>query len=87
MSPGCQHRYCTAPPSPTGAGRTARDGARDHARIEVCDRVNVLQYGQITLDRRTAESSVEELTELMVAEYQARRSARPPRPGGELGER
>ena len=37
--------------------------------IEVCDRINMIQGGQITLDKPTAETSAEELTELVVAEY------------------
>ena len=37
--------------------------------IEVCDRINMIQGGQITLDKPTSETSAEELTELVVAEY------------------
>jgi simple sugar transport system ATP-binding protein len=37
--------------------------------LDVCDRVNLLQSGQITLDKRSADTSVEELTEIVVAEY------------------
>jgi simple sugar transport system ATP-binding protein len=37
--------------------------------LEVCDRVNLLQGGQITLDKRSSETSVAELTEVVVAEY------------------
>jgi len=37
--------------------------------LEVCDRVNLLQGGQITLDKRSAETSAQELTDLVVAEY------------------
>jgi simple sugar transport system ATP-binding protein len=37
--------------------------------LEVCDRVNMIQGGQITLDKRSSETSAEELTELVVAEY------------------
>jgi ABC-type sugar transport system ATPase subunit len=37
--------------------------------IEVCDRINLIQGGQITLDKPTTETSAEELTELVVAEY------------------
>ena len=37
--------------------------------LDVCDRVNLLQNGQITFDRPSAETSVEELTEIVVAEY------------------
>jgi simple sugar transport system ATP-binding protein len=37
--------------------------------LDVCDRVNLLQGGQITYDKASAETSVEELTEIVVAEY------------------
>ena len=37
--------------------------------FEACDRVNLLQHGEITLDKSTNETSVEELTELVVREY------------------
>jgi ABC-type sugar transport system ATPase subunit len=37
--------------------------------LEVCDRVNMIQGGQITLDKRSDETSAQELTELVVAEY------------------
>jgi len=37
--------------------------------LDVCDRVNLLQGGRITLDKRSADTSVEELTEIVVAEY------------------
>ena len=37
--------------------------------LDVCDRVNLLQNGQITFDKASAETSVEELTEIVVAEY------------------
>jgi simple sugar transport system ATP-binding protein len=37
--------------------------------LEVCDRVNLIQGGQITLDKRSDETSAQELTELVVAEY------------------
>jgi simple sugar transport system ATP-binding protein len=44
--------------------------AHNYAHVlEVCDRVNLIQGGQITLDKRTADTSAEELTELVVAEY------------------
>jgi simple sugar transport system ATP-binding protein len=50
--------------------------AHNYAQVlEVCDRVNILQYGQVTLDRLTSETSVEELTDVMVADYRARRAA------------
>ena len=37
--------------------------------LEVCDRVNLLQGGKITYDKYASETSVEELTERVVAEY------------------
>jgi simple sugar transport system ATP-binding protein len=37
--------------------------------LEVCDRVNLLQGGQITLDKRSSETSAQELTDMVVAEY------------------
>ncbi|HEY2553441.1 MAG TPA: ATP-binding cassette domain-containing protein [Streptosporangiaceae bacterium] len=37
--------------------------------LEVCDRVNLLQGGRITYDRPSSQTSVAELTELVVAEY------------------
>ena len=37
--------------------------------MDVCDRVNLLQHGEITFDRPTAETSVAELLELVHAEY------------------
>jgi ABC-type sugar transport system ATPase subunit len=37
--------------------------------FELCDRINVMQGGYITIDRLVAETSLEELTELMVSSY------------------
>jgi ABC-type sugar transport system ATPase subunit len=37
--------------------------------LEVCDRVNLIQDGKITFDKRSAETSADELTEMVVAEY------------------
>jgi simple sugar transport system ATP-binding protein len=49
--------------------------AHNYAQVfQVCDRVNVLQHGQITFDKRVTDTSVAELTDLMVAEYRARRA-------------
>jgi simple sugar transport system ATP-binding protein len=46
--------------------------------FQACDRVNLLNDGEIVLDKPTAETSVEELTEIVVNEYRAgRRHARP----------
>ncbi len=39
--------------------------------VEICDRVNFLQHGRITFDKPVAETSAEELTELVAAEYRA----------------
>jgi ABC-type sugar transport system ATPase subunit len=37
--------------------------------LEICDRVNLLQHGQITLDKKSSETSVQELNDIVVAEY------------------
>jgi ABC-type sugar transport system ATPase subunit len=37
--------------------------------LEVCDRVNLLQGGKITFDKYRQDTSLEELTEMVVAEY------------------
>ena len=37
--------------------------------FELCDRVNVLQDGKVTLDKIVRDTSIEELTELMLSEY------------------
>ena len=37
--------------------------------LEMCDRVNLLHNGRIVLDKRTDETSVEELTRIVAAEY------------------
>ena len=37
--------------------------------LEVCDRVNLIQDGRISLDKRASETSAQELTEMVVAEY------------------
>jgi len=43
--------------------------------VEICDRVNLVQHGEITFDKPTAETSAEELTDLVAAEYRARKAA------------
>jgi ABC-type sugar transport system ATPase subunit len=52
----------------------------DHNYVHVlatCDRVNLLQEGTIVLDKPTSETSVEELTEIVVEQYRrARQEAR-----------
>jgi ABC-type sugar transport system ATPase subunit len=39
--------------------------------FQACDRVNLLRDGEIVLDKPTSETSVEELTEVVVREYRA----------------
>jgi ABC-type sugar transport system ATPase subunit len=49
--------------------------AHNYAQVlDVCDRVNLLQHGAITFDKPTSEVSLDELTELVVAEYRSRRN-------------
>jgi simple sugar transport system ATP-binding protein len=44
--------------------------AHNYAQVlQVCDRVNLLQHGAIALDRPASETSVDELTEMVVEEY------------------
>jgi simple sugar transport system ATP-binding protein len=43
--------------------------------LTACDRVNLIQDGVITLDKPTSETSVEELTEIVVDEYRRARQA------------
>jgi simple sugar transport system ATP-binding protein len=43
--------------------------------LAACDRVNLIQDGVINLDKRTAETSIEELTEIVVEEYRRARMA------------
>ena len=43
--------------------------------LEACDRVNLIQDGEITFDKPTAETSVEELNEIVVEEYRRARLA------------
>ena len=48
--------------------------AHNYAQIlEVCDRINVLQHGRITFDKPTSQTSLAELTDLMVTEYRTAR--------------
>jgi ABC-type sugar transport system ATPase subunit len=49
--------------------------AHNYAQIlEVCDRVTVLQHGRITFDKPAPETSLSELTNLMVTEYRKARN-------------
>jgi simple sugar transport system ATP-binding protein len=43
--------------------------------LQSCDRVNLIQDGAITFDKPTAETSVEELNEIVVEEYRRARMA------------
>jgi len=43
--------------------------------LEACDRVSMIQDGVIALDKPTAETSVDELTEIVVNEYRRARQA------------
>jgi simple sugar transport system ATP-binding protein len=42
--------------------------------VDVCDRVNLLQHGEITVDKRSRDTSVAELLELVHAEYRLNRN-------------
>jgi simple sugar transport system ATP-binding protein len=42
--------------------------------LEICDRVNLIQDGEITLDKPSAETSLEELNEIVVEQYRRARS-------------
>ncbi len=37
--------------------------------LEICDRINLLQHGEITLDKPSAQTSVAELNDIVMAEY------------------
>ncbi|MBV9836746.1 MAG: ATP-binding cassette domain-containing protein [Solirubrobacterales bacterium] len=43
--------------------------------FQACDRVSLIQDGVISLDKPTSETSVEELTEIVVEEYRRARMA------------
>jgi ABC-type sugar transport system ATPase subunit len=44
--------------------------AHNYAQVlEIADRVNLLQQGQITFDKPSAETSVQELNDIVIAEY------------------
>jgi ABC-type sugar transport system ATPase subunit len=47
--------------------------AHNYAQVvEICDRVNLLQHGRITYDEPVGNTSVQELTDLVSAEYRQR---------------
>jgi simple sugar transport system ATP-binding protein len=56
--------------------------AHNYAQIfDVCDRINLIEEGVIEFDKRTSETSVQELTDRVVREYRsAREEARLQRP-------
>jgi len=37
--------------------------------LEICDRINLLQHGEITFDKPSAQTSVAELNDIVIAEY------------------
>jgi len=37
--------------------------------FELCDRINVIEQGEVTLDKRIEDTSLEELTEFMITSY------------------
>jgi ABC-type sugar transport system ATPase subunit len=48
--------------------------AHNYAQVfEVCDRINLLRHGMIFMDRLVSETSVEELTDVVVEEYRSSR--------------
>jgi ABC-type sugar transport system ATPase subunit len=44
--------------------------------LEVCDRINLLQHGTITFDKPSKDTSVQELNDIVVAEYRRAMEAR-----------
>jgi len=50
--------------------------AHNYAQIfDVCDRVNLIEGGLITFDKPTSETSVQELTDMVVKEYRTARQS------------
>jgi ABC-type sugar transport system ATPase subunit len=48
--------------------------AHNYAQVfEVCDRINLLRHGMIFMDKPASETSVEELTDVVVEEYRSSR--------------
>ncbi len=44
--------------------------AHNYAQVlEICDRINLLQHGEITFDKPSAETSLTELNEIVITEY------------------
>jgi len=51
--------------------------AHNYAQVlEIADRVNLLQHGEITFDKTAAETSVQELNDIVIAEYRQALEAR-----------
>jgi simple sugar transport system ATP-binding protein len=44
--------------------------------LEICDRINLLQQGEITLDKASKDTSVGELNDIVIAEYRRAMEAR-----------
>ncbi len=50
--------------------------AHNYAQVfDVCDRINLIEGGTITFDKRTSETSVGELTDMVVNEYRSARQS------------
>ena len=49
----------------TGPGRVSWI----HARLEICDRINLLQHGEITFNKLSKDTSVQELNDIVIEEY------------------
>ncbi|MGH3500328.1 MAG: ATP-binding cassette domain-containing protein [Nocardioidaceae bacterium] len=50
--------------------------AHNYAHIfDLCDRINILQHGEITYDKPTSETTVDEITDIMISEYRKARAS------------
>jgi simple sugar transport system ATP-binding protein len=48
--------------------------AHNYAQIfDVCDRINLIEGGEVAFDKPTSETSVQELTDRVVREYRSAR--------------
>ena len=55
--------------------------AHNYAQVfDVCDRINLVEGGMIDFDKRTAETSVQELTDRVVRQYRSVREIVPREP-------
>jgi simple sugar transport system ATP-binding protein len=51
--------------------------AHNYAQVlDVCDRINLLQHGTITYNKHTTDITLDELTQLVIAEYRNHRNRR-----------